>query len=156
MAEWSGRAQRQFGGDGYRGESGRSAPEATPPNPEAPAAVASPQIPGEVPDRSSVPGQHALSVPRATSVRRPLTERETAQGIMRPFAAAPGKERDPSRFEQATASFEELRKADPALLPPERPRPGHALTPGAVEPPALEAGAATGNARPSSSDTAQS
>jgi hypothetical protein len=97
-------------------------------------------MPGEVPDRSNIPGQHALSVQRATSVRRPLTEDGTAQGIMKPFAVTKGREKDPTRFEQATASFEELRKADPALLPPVKPAPGYALGEGGEAPRALEPG----------------
>ena len=58
------------------------------------------------------------------------------------FATVPGREKDPTRFEQATASYEELRKADLALLPPLRPAPGYALTRGVareVEPSALTA-----------------
>jgi hypothetical protein len=37
---------------------------------------------------------------------------------------------DPARFEQATASYEELRKANPALRTPVRPTPGYALAEG--------------------------
>ncbi|HYJ13702.1 MAG TPA: hypothetical protein VEW66_08925, partial [Thermomicrobiales bacterium] len=37
---------------------------------------------------------------------------------------------DPARFEQATASYEELRKSDPALRTPVRPTAGYALADG--------------------------
>ena len=74
-----------------------------------------------------MPGQYARRVPRATSVRRPLTEYGTAQAIMNVFAAKPGQENEPSRFEQATASNEDRRKAYPARPPPPRPGPGYAL-----------------------------
>lgn len=122
MAEWIGPRHRR-----------RSSPEKTdgpsiPPDaPESPGAVASPQMPGEVPDRSSIAGQYVTNVPASPNARRPLTEYKTAQRIMGVFRAEPGKEREPARFEQATASFEELRKADPALLPPSRPAPGFLL-----------------------------
>lgn len=122
MAEWIGPRHRR-----------RSSPEETdgpsiPPDaPESPGAVASPQMPGEVPDRSSIPGQYATYIPASPNPRRPLVEYKTAQRIMGVFRAEPGKEREPARFEQATASFEELRKADPTLLPPSRPAPGFLL-----------------------------
>lgn len=96
----------------------------------APGARISPQHPGEVPDRSTIPGQHTTRVPRATRVQRPLTEEGTAQEIMGVFRAKPGEEMNPARFEQATASYEELRKAFPAQLPPTHPAPGYALATG--------------------------
>jgi hypothetical protein len=100
--------------------------------PAAPGAVRSPQIPGEVPDRSSVPDQGVLPVPAPTgATRRPLTEYTSAQGIMGVYAPTPGKEDDPARFEQATVSYEELRKANPALRTPARPSAGYALADGA-------------------------
>ncbi len=43
------------------------------------------------------------------------------------FGAEPGQEREPARFEQATASFEEVRKANPAQWPPVRPVAGYTL-----------------------------
>ena len=98
--------------------------------PVAPGAVRSPQIPGEVPDRSSVPGEGVLPVPAAGQIRRPLTEYSSAQRIMGVYAATPGKEDDPARFEQATATYEELRKANPALRTPARPSAGYALSDG--------------------------
>ena len=99
--------------------------------PAAPGAVRSPQIPGEVPDRSSIPDKGVLPVPApAGQVRRPLTEYASAQRIMGVYAPTPGKEDDPARFEQATVSYEELRKANPALRTPVRPSAGYALADG--------------------------
>ena len=90
----------------------------------SPGGTFSPQQPGEVPDRSSVPGQYAVRSPRPAEIRRPLIERGTAQGIMKWFQAPADSPMDPSRFEQVTASWEELRKAYPPQLPPVRPEPG--------------------------------
>ncbi len=99
--------------------------------PHAPGAARSPQVPGQVPDRLSVPGHNELPVPMPTEpVRRPLTEYGTSQRVMGVFAAKDGNDRDPARFEQATASYEELRKANPALRTPARPTPGYALADG--------------------------
>ena len=102
----------------------------TPQAPETPGAIRSPQHPGQVPDRSTIPGQFSKRVPRARQVIRPLTEAGSAQSIMNVYAAKPGAEMDPMRFEQATATYEELRKAYPAQLPPPRPGPGYALETG--------------------------
>jgi len=99
-----------------------------------------------VPDRSTVPGQFSTRVAAMPNAPRPLTEEGTAQRIMGVFAASPGEEADPSRFEQATASYEEVRKAYPAQLPPKRPAPGYALRRGdatASEAQAISAGPAT-------------
>jgi len=95
-----------------------------------PGASRSPQMPGQVPDRSGVPGHGQLPVPTGDGSVRPLTELGTAQAIMGVYAvdpSQPGQATDPARFEQATASYEELRKADPALLTPIRPLPGYDL-----------------------------
>lgn len=98
---------------------------------KAPGAVRSPQMPGEVPDRSSIPEEGVLPVPPpAGPVVRPLTEYGSAQRIMGVYAATDGNEDDPARFEQATASYEEMRKANPALRTPARPSPGYALSDG--------------------------
>ncbi|HEY7032918.1 MAG TPA: hypothetical protein VH482_16355 [Thermomicrobiales bacterium] len=115
-----------------------------PKSPPAPGAVASPQIPGQVPDRSTVPGHFSTRVARpAGPVRRPLTQYGTAQEIMHVFPA-PNEEPDKSEFEQATASVEELRKAYPWQLPPDGPTAVFALDQGvAAEPPALPDGPAT-------------
>lgn len=112
-----------------------------PKSPPAPGAVASPQIPGEVPDHSTVPGHFSTRVARPTGrVRRPLTQYGTAEEIMHVFPA-PEEEPDKSEFEQATASVEELRKAYPWQLPPVGPTPAFALDQGvAAEPPVLASG----------------
>jgi hypothetical protein len=96
----------------------------------APGGIASPQVPGARPDRSSIPGHGELPVPPATSIQRPLTQYGTSQEIMGVFAPKPGEAMDPARFEQATASWEEIRKAYPALSTPRRPAPGYALQTG--------------------------
>ena len=99
--------------------------------PHAPGAVISPQIPGQVPDRSTVPGEGELPVPvPETTPRRPLTEYGTAQRIMRVYEPKDGNEDDPARFEQAPISYEEQRKAYPALRTPLRPQAGYALAAG--------------------------
>jgi hypothetical protein len=98
--------------------------------PPAPGAVESPQMPGEVPDRSTIPGHRLQRMPHVSSVARPQIEAGTAQGIMSVFLVPPERANDPKRFEQATASYEEIRKAYPAQLPPTRPAPGYALTTG--------------------------
>jgi len=143
MAEWTGRRQRQHSNvdleASHRNQDRNDFPQA----PETPGATISPQHPGMVPDRSTVPGHSSRRVPPTASVRRPLTEYGTAQRIMGVFAATPGAEGDPNRFEQATAAYEELRKAYPAQLPPVRPAPGYALEQGdatASEMQAIEAG----------------
>jgi hypothetical protein len=111
-----------------------------PRSPKAPGAAASPQMPGQVPDRSTVPGHFSTRVPRpAGPVRRPLTQYGTAEEIMHVFPA-PNEEPEKAEFEQATASVEELRKAYPWQLPPEGPTPVFALDQGvSPEPPALPA-----------------
>ena len=99
--------------------------------PPAPGAVRSPQIPGQVPDRSSVPEHGELPVPLPTEpVRHPKVEYRTAQRIMGVYSARDGNDNDPARFEQATASYEELRKAEPRLRTPARPSAGYALAEG--------------------------
>ena len=90
----------------------------------APGAYASPQEPGQVPDRSTVPGHHSTRVPKPRHLYRPLTQYGTAEEIMRTFRRH-GDEITPEQFEQATATFDELRKALPADLPPFRPAPGY-------------------------------
>ncbi|MBA3276262.1 MAG: hypothetical protein H0T72_10745 [Chloroflexia bacterium] len=117
--------------------------------PLAPGANRSPQVPGQVPDRSSVPAQGDVPVELPTGeVRRPLAEYGTAQRIMGVYEATDGNEDDPARFEQTTVSYEELRKADPSLRTPVRPTPGYALAEGTrISNPsltALSAGSDTG------------
>lgn len=96
----------------------------------APGGIFSPQVPGARPDRSNIPGHGGLPVPPAAVVHRPLTQYGTAQEIMGVYAPKPGEAMDPARFEQATATWEEVRKAYPAQLPPQRPAPGYALKTG--------------------------
>jgi hypothetical protein len=99
--------------------------------PMAPGAIRSPQIPGQVPDRSAVPEHGQLPVDLPTGeVRRPGTEYWTAQRIMGVYEAREGNETDPARFEQTTATYEEIRKADPGLRTPVRPTAGYALSDG--------------------------
>ena len=93
----------------------------------SPGARRSPQIPGKVPDRSTVPGHFAIQVPKPVSVMRPLTQYQTAQEISKRFRQYPADQITPEQFEQANASFEEIRKAHPADNPPVRPSRGHAL-----------------------------
>jgi hypothetical protein len=97
--------------------------EATEKAPPAPGALASPQHPGMRPDRSTVPGYFSTTVPAARTVRRPLTQYGTAEAVTRVFSQKPPGEMTPEDFEQAPASFEELRKADLTALPPKRPQP---------------------------------
>ncbi|MFL5759048.1 MAG: hypothetical protein ACJ789_04875 [Thermomicrobiales bacterium] len=96
----------------------------------APGARRSPQIPGQVPDRSTVPGFHSTQVPKPTSVMRPLTQYQTAEEISKRFRKYPAGQIKPEQFEQADASFEELRKAIPADNPPVRPKRGYILDAG--------------------------
>jgi hypothetical protein len=107
----------------------------------APGAIASPQLPGDVPDRSTVPGHHSLRVPRAKSVRRPLTQYGTAEEIMYTFRKH-GDEITPEQFEQAPPSFQELRKVDLAALPPVRPAAGYILDEAERPPVPIEPGTA--------------
>lgn len=99
--------------------------------PLAPGANRSPQVPGQVPDRSSVPNHGDLPVALPTAeVRRPKAEYGSAQRIMGIYEAVDENETDPARFEQTTVSYEELRKADPSLRTPVRPTAGYALSDG--------------------------
>lgn len=102
----------------------------TPTSPTTPGGSISPQVPGARPDRSNIPGHNQLPVPPTPGVRRPLTQYGTAQEIMEVYAPKRGEAMEPARFEQATASWEEVRKAYPAQLPAQRPGPGHALSQG--------------------------
>lgn len=101
------------------------------PVPPAPGGSRSPQIPGQVPDRSGVPQHDDLPVPMPEGeVRRPLVEYGTAQRLMGVYERFDGDPTDPARFEQATASYEELRKVEPGLRTPVRPTAGYALADG--------------------------
>jgi hypothetical protein len=99
--------------------------------PVAPGAVTSPQIPGMVPDRSTITGEGVLPVPAAVEpILRPRSEYGTSQRIMGAFLPKDGNDEDPARFEQTAASYEELRKAYPNLRTPLRPAAGYALVEG--------------------------
>jgi hypothetical protein len=96
--------------------------------PMAPGAVDSPQEPGRVPDRSTVPGHDELPVEiPEEGARRPLTEYQTSQEIMGVYQSTEHDPLDPQRFVQAPPSYEEQRKATPVKRPPLRPMPGYAL-----------------------------
>lgn len=95
--------------------------DATQKNPPAPGATVSPQKPGMTPYRSTVPGHVGEPVGPAGSTLRPLTQYGTAEAIMHVYTRKPESEVEPADFEQADAAFEEIRKADPAALPPIRP-----------------------------------
>ena len=100
--------------------------------PVAPGAVSSPQEPGQVPDRSSVPEHGTLPVPVPDEpVRSPLTQYGTSQEIMGVYDKAELDPTDPGRFVQAPPSHEEQRKAYAGRLRmPVRPTPGYALAEG--------------------------
>jgi hypothetical protein len=86
------------------------------------------------PDDPELPGRPRGSLPPLESNRRPLTEYETAQRLLRLFTPAPGTELTAADWEQGPASFEELRKATPALETPPRPLSGYGLGIGHTEP----------------------
>ncbi|MGN6031950.1 MAG: hypothetical protein ACTHQE_09825 [Thermomicrobiales bacterium] len=99
--------------------------------PPAPGAAASPQIPGQVPDRSDLWARGQLPVPPVQGeIQRPRSERRTSQGILGVYTAHGGNDDDPARFEQATVAYEEYRKRFPYLRTPLRPTPGYALADG--------------------------
>lgn len=87
----------------------------------APGGMTSPQGPGMTPDRTIVPGHVGEVPPPATEKRRPLTQYGSAEEIMGVFRRKPEDELQPSDFEQAGASNEEMRSANPAWLTPVRP-----------------------------------
>ena len=90
-------------------------------SPGSPGGNVSPQRPGMTPDRSNIPGFFSTRVPKATGKQRPLSQYGTAEEIMQVFTRVPDAEMKPEDFEQANASFEEVRKGNLALLPPKRP-----------------------------------
>ena len=114
-----------------------------PRTPQAPAATSSPQRPGMTPDQPDLPGRSRGSLPPLASNRRPLSEYGSAQRLLGLFTPQPGTELQPSDWEQGLSATEELRKADPALLTPNRPLGGVGLGIGrsspAIAPEALEA-----------------
>ena len=103
----------------------------------APGAMTSSSLPGMVPDRTTVPTHVDERVPAAASKERPLSQYGTAEEMSGVFRRKPMDQLAAADFEQANASFEELRKADPADLPPIRPLPPLG------QPPAIESGSNT-------------
>ena len=86
MAEWSGgvRPRRRSIPAELENKSMR---RVVPHHPEAPGAVASPQIPGMTPDRSDLPGHDEPRYAANRSPRRPISQYGTAEelwGIYRP------------------------------------------------------------------------
>ena len=89
----------------------------------APGAMVSPQAPGMVPDWTSVP-THVGEVAAPAGPRvRPISQYGTAESIACVFEKKPANQMEAADFEQANASFEELRKVNPANLTPIRPLP---------------------------------
>ena len=88
---------------------------------QTPGGLLAPSRPGQTPDRSTVPGHGQLPVPPAGAKVRPLSQYGSAQEIIQVYTPGANGEWDKSDFEQFTASYEELRKANPADLPPDRP-----------------------------------
>jgi hypothetical protein len=74
-----------------------------------------------VPDRTTIPGRIDEPIPAATSKVRPLSQYGTAEEMAGVFTRKSMDELEPSDFEQANATLEELRKANPLALPPVRP-----------------------------------
>lgn len=95
--------------------------------PAAPGGRKSPQKPGQTPDRSTIPGEMRRTAPRSGSNQRPVSQYGTAQEILHVFTPGENKVWDKGDFEQAPASEEENRKANPAVLTPIRPVAGFAL-----------------------------
>lgn len=96
--------------------------------PMAPGAIDSPQEPGRVPDRSTIPehGELPVKLPEE-GARRPLTEYKTAQHIMGVYEKEGVDPTDAERFVQAPPGYEETRKATPDHRQVLRPLPGYAL-----------------------------
>ena len=103
----------------------------------APGGMIAPHEPGMTPDWTRVPTHEGEPIPPAAHKIRPLTQYGTAEEMLGVFKQKPMDQLEPSDFEQAPASPEEMRHADPALLTPIRPRPAAWRTP------AIGAGEAT-------------
>jgi hypothetical protein len=109
--------------------------------PKTPGATKSPQLPGQTPDRSTIPGHHSVQAPPPPGPPvRPAAQYLTAQELSHAMPV-PDEPAAPEDFEQAPASFEENRKAYPWQTPPRRPTPWFTLGDGiAPTDPALSAG----------------
>ena len=101
--------------------SGAHKPASSERTPPAPGGTRGSKAPGMTPDRSSVPGEFTERLPKAASLVRPLSQYATAQEFSGVFRRAAPDQMKPEDFEQADASFEELRKSIVAEWPPERP-----------------------------------
>lgn len=127
MAEWTGRKRTMNSVIPVGYPPVDAASDHLPPSPPAPGAEASPQRPGATPDTPDLKGRPRGSEPPLGNTRRPLTEYGTAQRLLRLFTPAPGETLASSDWEQGPSSSEEQRKANPALLTPERPLAGYGL-----------------------------
>jgi len=87
----------------------------------APGAMVSPHAPGAIPDWTTVPTHVGEPIPPAAAKIRPLSEYGSAEEISGVFHKKPMDELQAGDFEQAPATLEEMRKVDPANLPPTRP-----------------------------------
>ena len=101
--------------------SGAHKPTSSNITPPSPGGSRGSKAPGMTPDRSSIPGQFAERVPKAASLERPLSQYGTAQEFSGVFRRVSPDQMKPEDFEQADATFEELRKSIVAEWPPERP-----------------------------------
>ena len=86
-------------------------------------------MPGAIPNFTTVPLHVGEPTPAAVEKIRPLSQYGSAEEISSVFKREPMDKIQPGDFEQADASFEELRKVAPANLTPIRPLPG----PGSAE-----------------------
>ena len=100
--------------------------------PSAPGGRRSPQKPGLTPDRSTIPGEARRTAPLAGANQRPVSQYGTAQESLHVYTPGENGVWDAADFEQAPASQEEVRKANPAALTPIRPVAGFALGESAV------------------------
>jgi hypothetical protein len=109
--------------------------------PDAPGGLKTLLKPGDMPDRSTIPGQWAVQAPAPLGPpTRPAAQYLTAQELSNAMPI-PDEPAESSDFEQAPASFEENRKAYPWQNPPRRPTAWFTLGDGvAPSDPALEAG----------------
>ena len=89
--------------------------------PSAPGGSLGAKLPGMAPDQWKVPGHDNENVPKAGSKARPLSQYATAEEFLGVFRKVPPDQLKPEDFEQAPASFEEMRKAIPPEWPPQRP-----------------------------------
>lgn len=103
----------------------------------APGGMIAPHAPGMRPDWTRVPTHEGEPIPPAPAKIRPLTQYGTAEEMLGVFKQKPMDQLEPSDFEQAPASSEEMRHANPALLTPIRPGPALGRAP------AIDAGEAT-------------